>query len=397
MLNKIKRQPAHMSGLAVFVLLSCYACFASEGKSGKHGGGNEVEGAPTPGFVGVELKVLDSTIPPGGLFQFQLMLTEPKPIGHGSTRPIVPTGPVRGIALNDPIGQTAGVAVVNNAGIQVNFNSPKATFGTTPNSDSPILTIAMPIAANMPVGRLFPLSIDTANSLWTDANGQPYPQEVGDGQLTIGGTLAIRDVVPGGGLQPAGTRISIFGMGFTPAARVNMEGVNLSAGDVQFISPSQIDVVLPSALQMDGTRVRVRTQTECSTYFAYLRTQPIGESTHALVAQSYPLFSRKTYSNATLAWTRSGQKFTALALQNPGTDAVEITVKMQSGTGVVLGSLSLQLPGLSKITRDLAELFAGAPTGAVAVSATSNRPIQILGLLGDDATGDVVPVIVTAP
>ena len=36
----------------------------------------------TPGFVGVELKVLDSTIPPGGMFQFQLKLTEPKPIGQ---------------------------------------------------------------------------------------------------------------------------------------------------------------------------------------------------------------------------------------------------------------------------------------------------------------------------
>ena len=69
---------------------------------------------------------------------------------------------------------------------------------------------------------------------------------------------------------------------------------------------------------------------------------------------------------------------------------------MQSGTGVVLGSFSLPLPGLSKITRDLAELFADAPTGAVAVSVTSNRPIQMLGLLGDDAAGDVVPVIVTA-
>ena len=172
------------------------------------------------------------------------------------------TGPVRGIASNDPIGQTAGVAVVrNNAGIEAQFRSSSAgNVDIFLNSDSPILTIAMPIAANMPVGWLFPLSIDTANSLWTDANGQPYPQEVGDGQLTIGGTLAIRDVVPGGGLQPAGTRISIFGMGFTPAARVNMEGVNLSAGDVQFISPSQIDVVLSSALQMDGTRVRVRTR-----------------------------------------------------------------------------------------------------------------------------------------
>ncbi|HST76911.1 MAG TPA: hypothetical protein VLN58_00325, partial [Verrucomicrobiae bacterium] len=55
--------------------------------------------------TGVEVAIQNSTIPPGGMFQFQLKLTEPKPIGNSSTRPSIPTGPtgpVRGIALNDP-------------------------------------------------------------------------------------------------------------------------------------------------------------------------------------------------------------------------------------------------------------------------------------------------------
>jgi hypothetical protein len=331
------------------------------------------------------------------MFQFQLVLTEPKPIGHGSTRPSVPSGPVRGIALNDPIGQTVGVAVVNSSGIQINFNSPQATFGTNPDLDYPILAIAMPIATDTAVGSRFPLSIDMANSFWIGPDGQPYPQEIADGELTIGGTLAISDVVPGGGLQPAGTKISILGIGFTPDARVSLEGVNLTAGDDRFVSSNQIDLVLPAALQMDGARVRVRTRKERATYFSYLRAQQVGESTHTLVAQSYPLFSRQTYASATLAWTRAGQQFTALALQNPGADAVEVTVGMQSLTGETIGLLTVPLPGLSKITRDLAELFASAPARAVAVRITSSRAIQMLGLLGDDATGDVVPVIVSTP
>ena len=386
MLKQIQWLPARMSRLAAFLLAGSVLCFAA-------GGADPV---PAPGFIGLSFRVLNATIPPGGMFQFQLLLTEPKPIGHGSTRPTVP-GPTSGIALIDPIGQTAGVAIINSSGIRINFNSPLATFGTNPIVDYPMLVIAMPIAANTPVGQQFPLSIDMANSFWIDPAGQPYPQEIANGKLTIGGTLNISNVVPGGGLHPAGTRISIFGMGFTPDAIVSMEGVNLNVGDVQFVSSSQIDVVLPAALQMDGTRVRVTTATERSTYFSYLRAHPVGESIHPLVAQSYPLFSRQIYPGASLAWTRTGQQFTALALQNPGLVAVELTVEMLAATGETLGTVSLPLPALSKITRDLTELFPAPPPGAVAVRITSSRAIQMLGLQGDDATGDVVPVILTAP
>ena len=396
MLKMISRQPALMSRLALFVLISSCVCFAVSGPHKKlaTGGG---EDPTSPAFNGLSFKVQNSTTPPGGLFQFQLMLTEPKPIGHGSTRPTVPSGPVRGIALDDPTGLTVGVAVVNESGIQVNFNSPGGSFGTNPDLDSPILTIAFPIAESATVGQHFPLGIDIPDSLWIDPSGQPYPQEVANGTLTIGGTLTIRDVVPGGGLQPAGAKISILGMGFTPDTRVHIESIDLNRRAVQFISPTQLDVVLPSALQMDGARVQARTQTERSTYFSYFRAHPVGESTHALVAQSYPLFARQTFTSATLPWLRSGQQFTALALQNPGADAVSVMVEMQSATGETLGTVSLPLPGSSKITRDLTELFANPPAGAVAVRVTPSQPIQILGLLGDDATSNVVPVMVSTP
>src|SRR4029077_918009 len=270
-----------------FVLIASSLCFPAAGGPGK--GGNSRKAAdpgPARAFTGVSLRVQDAVIPPGGMFQFQLMLTEPKPIGHGSTRPTVPSGPVRGIALNDPIGQTAGVAILDSSGIRINFNSPPATFGTNPNSDYPILTIAMPVPADTPVGQQFPLSIDLPNSFWFDAAGQPYPQEIANGTLTIGGTLAISDVVPNGGVQPAGTKISILGMGFRPDSRVNIEGVTLSAGNVRFVSANEIDVVLPSALQLDGIRVRVRNDTERTTYFSYFRAQAVGKSTHRLLAQT---------------------------------------------------------------------------------------------------------------
>ena len=108
MLKRIMQQPAHWSRLVVFLLTSSCACFAISGQNSGRPAGKGGEDPTTP-FAGLSFKVQNSTIPPGGLFQYQLMLTEPKPIGHGSTRPSVPSGPVRGISLNDPLGQTVGV------------------------------------------------------------------------------------------------------------------------------------------------------------------------------------------------------------------------------------------------------------------------------------------------
>lgn len=352
----------------------------------------------TPGFPGISLTVANSVTPPGGMFQYQLMLTEPKPIGNSSSRPTLPSGTATGIALNDPIGQTAGVAVISDAGIQITTTSPRATFGTDPDLDYPILAIAMPISADAVVGSQFPLSIDLANSVWFDPFGQPYPQEIKPGMLTIGGTINISNVVPGGGFQPAGSTISIFGMGFTSDVRVAMEGVSLSTTDYQVVSANQIDVILPDGLRMDGVRVRVKNKSgETAQYFSYLRTQPLGQSGNALVNQCYPLFARATYTSASLAWARDATTFTALAAQNPGTSSADLTVEMRSATNQVLGSFSFPLPPMSKITRDLTDLFAQAPLEATSVHVTSTQRVQLLGLLGDTASGAVVPVFVSVP
>ncbi|HET9837336.1 MAG TPA: IPT/TIG domain-containing protein [Candidatus Angelobacter sp.] len=382
-------QPALMGRLAAFALaVSCF-CFSSTSF------GQGVDPAPAPGFTGVSLRVLNSLIPPGGTFQYQLLLTEPKPIGHGSTT-TSGTGTVSGIALNDPIGQTAGVAILNGPGIRINFSSPLATFGTNPRIDYPILAIRMLIPANTPVGLQVPLSIDLANSFWFDANGQPYLQEIFPGKLTIGGNLAISDVVPGGGLQPAGTVVAILGMGFRPDSIVSIEGTELGIANTQFISASEIDATLPQAVQMEGARVRVKNPDQTATFFSYFHGPAVGQSAHPLLAQTYPLFARQTYTAAALPWNRAGSQFTGLALQNQGSAAANITLETHSATGALLGSVMVSLPGGSKINRDLLEFFPGASASAVSVSIKSDAPVQMLGLLGDDATGDVVPLMVTA-
>src|SRR5579872_329126 len=102
-------------GLILMVVL----CFGS-GRAGAKDK-NPPSNPPNP-FPGVSFKVADATVPPGGVLQLQLFLTEPKPIGHGGSRLLVPgslVGSGVGVSLNDPSGQASGVAVSTADGVQV--------------------------------------------------------------------------------------------------------------------------------------------------------------------------------------------------------------------------------------------------------------------------------------
>jgi hypothetical protein len=91
----------------------------------------------------------------------------------------------------------------------------------------------------------------------------------------------------------------------------------------------------------------------------------------------------------------SGTKFSALALQNTRATGVTITLNLLSGTGSVLASKTVNLPGRSKIVRDMKEFFSGAKTGTE-IRITCPVAIQVLGMLGDDASRIVLPVAPSA-
>src|ERR1700722_11441038 len=92
------------------------------------------------------LSVASPTVPPGGLLQMQVFITEPKPILKGkqgvrSNRAAVanaaPTlGPVRDAALFSTTGDVTGVAVTGASGTQFFFSSPLDTFGMS--VDTPV-------------------------------------------------------------------------------------------------------------------------------------------------------------------------------------------------------------------------------------------------------------------
>jgi hypothetical protein len=372
------------------------------------------------------MKVLDTSVPPGGIFQFQLSNTEPKPIGHGSTRPQVPSGPVRGVAVNDPSGKAAGIAVIDTSvsptNVKIQLNSPDALLGT--DITYPVVTMSMPLSNSLTPGATFPLSIDTGNTSFFDATKAYTALEFAPGTLTIApvGSPYVSDVLPAGGLLPDRTLIKIFGAGFNTNTRVSIEGTTIVLPvDQTLVNSGEIDVKIcngtvadgattcpgtGATFQLDGERVRVKdTNTNfVLEYYTYLRADDVaGSSATPLVNLVHPMFSRLTYLSATIPLVTSATQFTGMSLQN--TNALDSGIKIElldASNASLATPVTFILPGIgsgrvgSKITRDVvADWFPGAPSGAakVKVTVTSGPAVQVLGMLGDTSTGTVLPVI----
>lgn len=384
--------------------------------------------SPTPTPVAsnvLELKVLDTTVPPNGIFQFQLSTTEPKPIGHGSTRPNVPSGPVRGVAVNDPTGQAVGIAVVDSTtGIHIQLASPSGltpTFGTDVNY--PIVTLSMDLSQVTPAmnsGATAPISIDPQPQFFPDSSTQAYPNvTTAAGTLTIApaGSPGVTDVIPGGGLLPNGSVVKVIGLNFDANTKVSIEDTNIVSQNV--LGPTEIDVTICTAanlpdgattcpnppgvgpaFQLDGERVRIKEQSSnnVNEYYTYLRADDANAtpSNNALINEVHPMFSRQVYTSATIPLVNSATQFTGVAVQNTSGLLTTIVITLTDNNGAGLGTVQFQLADRKKSTRDvIADFFGGTvPAGATKIKVTSqSQPVQVLGMLGDTSAGTVVPVI----
>ena len=417
---------------AASVILSCVAC----------GGGNSAPPVafnptptpapapgssptptPTPSAAILGLRVENATVPANGIFQYQLLLTDPKPMGGGSTGPSFGSAPllgVRGVAVNDISGHASGIAVVNGLNVAIKVTSPNFTLGTT--IDYPVVTLTLPVSSTATAGSSFPIGLDAAQTSFLDSSGNPYTLEIAPpGTLTIGGTLAITDVEPGGGLLPDRTTVKILGAGFTADTNMAIEGTTIFAQDTTLISANEIDVTICNGtvpatatscpntgafFQLDGERVRAIDQKTNTTiqYFSYLRTDDVpGASKNSLVASVHPMFaSQVTFSGGTLPLPTvlNGTQFTGLSLQNTTATAAGIKLELLDSSNVSLVTpVTFSLPAGTKITRDIvADWFPSAPAASVKVKisvVSGPAAIQMLGLKGDTSTGVINPVAVT--
>ena len=120
----------------------------------------------------------------------------------------------------------------------------------------PVLVVTVPVLPTAKIGATSSITFDPSpidfqriNS-WGDPQGNPYTLTVNPGTFTVGGSLSIQSVTPGGGLLPSGTVVQINGTGFDATTVVSIGDVNIST--TQLVSAQQINVALGGTTEMNG-------------------------------------------------------------------------------------------------------------------------------------------------
>jgi hypothetical protein len=321
----------------------------------------------------------------------KLMVTEPTPISGGGPRLNTPKGTaVRGIHLFNPTGDVEGVATINGPLVSILYVTSNGTQG----NDYPIMTVALQIPTSTPVGTQTQFSLDPSSTWNLGLLGVATLQPIPPANITVGGSISITDVVPGGGLLPAGTVVSVRGIGFQGNTRVQLS--NITASSITVVSSAEIQIMLAAPTDMTGKQVQVvNPDGSQDTYFSYLRGIPLGSSNRSLLSSALPIFSSLTRSQAVFAAASfsSAQQFSGVAVQNQNLEPATVTFTLFSSSNIPLGTSTIVLPSGSFLMRESSELAQGvAPPAGSYLTVSSDLSVQIVGFLGDDAAGTVSPV-----
>lgn len=348
------------------------------------GGGTGVPGVTAPNAM--EVRTLSERVPAGGTVQVKFLLTQPRPITSGGSAFSTGSFSIDGISFTSPMGDAAGVGVVHDGMLYVSAISPDSDFGM--NLDYPFMTITMDIPATIPTGSIFPLGMPDA--VFQSPTGPLTLTDSKPGTLTIGGSLSVSGVFPGGGTWPAGTVISVRGKGFQPGTKI---AAKMRISNATYIGSTEMRFVLQESATMDSQPLLVSNPDGSQVvFYSYLRGAPVSIPSRSLLRHTEPVFQALTHSLAVvgpLGANAAGQ-FIALAVQNPSQGPVVVTFQLQS-TGA---TTTVMLPAGARVMDDLSSLLGGASVAAgdvVTVTATSG--VQILGLQGDENAYTVTPFL----
>lgn len=338
-------------------------------------------------FIGLSFKILDESVPPGGVAQMKVTITEPKPISTGRGGMLYDGfDVVDGIALISPADDTVGIARVMGHEIELALRSPSGTYGTT--VDYPVLTIAGHVPATTPLGSSFLFDLDAASLSFLDATGTPYPVEVKPGRLTVAPTISIDDVQPGSADLPAGSVVRILGTNLSPKTEIRLDEVRLASQ--RFVSANEIDIVLAGPARMHGMHVKAKSPGGLTaSYFSYQRTKRDGESLDPLFAGLVPVFPRRSTTAATIDLTGDTA---GVGFQNIGATPSTITAELATADGTWLSSATFALGSSRYLVRSITELFHVSYAPGLTVRLTASAPIQAMGV-AIDARRYAAPIV----
>jgi hypothetical protein len=294
---------------------------------------------------------------------------------------------VRGISLFNPTGDVSGVAMVQGNQVQIRYSSTTGPTGT----DYPIMTIALAIRSGAAPGHKTQFALDPASAWLLHLFGVASLKPIPPATVTVGGTVSITNVTPGGGVLSPGAVFTIHGVGFQPHTQVQLNAIKASS--IEVLSPQEIRVTVAETVQLTGKKIQVvNPDGSQDVYFSYMRGIPLGASAQPLLAAALPIFSAQSYTQATFGPLVSGVPgvFNGLAMQNQNPGPADITVEMHSFSGRLLGRSTFTLPAGMRIARELSEWAPFPPPGGF-VRVTASAPVQMFGLLGDTNSGTIVP------
>ena len=373
--------------------LALGSLLAQSGGPGPSAGGN---GGSTA-LKQVSLFVPNESAPPGGVVQMKFMVTEPTPISTGRPVGIADSttfDAFLGFELFNATGDVNGVAMIDNDRVQIQYITSSGAQGT----DYPIMTIALHVRPDAVPGKQSQFSLDPSSTWTLGALGTATLKPVPPATVTVGGSISITNVVPGGGLLPAGSVVSIFGLGFQSRTQVQLNAIKFSS--IQLIGPTEIQFTLAEATNMTGQKIQVvNPDGSQDTYFSYLRGLPLGHSNQPLLARAEPIFSSMTYSMVEFSPVAPATpaQFTGVAMQNPGLGAARISISLYSGANTLMGTSVIAIPGGYRLMREVSELAQGAvPAPGSYLVVSASQPIQIFGFTGDNGAGTVMPFTASA-
>ncbi len=329
-------------------------------------------------FTGISLKVSKEVVPPGGMTQMKVLVTEPKPISTGRGR-ISSFRSTSGIAIGSPADDTFGVAVLEGDELVVSVRSRSATFGMG-SDDYPVLTIAGRVPATTPIGTTVPFRIDGTGFVLRDPRGALYPIEAKDGSYTVAARgVSIDDVRPGSASLPKGAVVTLLGTGFVRGTEIKFNEVKLAA--TRFISSSRIDVVLAQPARMHGLRIRARNPDgNRAEYYSYQRTTRSGTSLFPVLRTAVPLLPSRTVTSAVV---KTIGTTTGIALQNIGSQAAAADLELWAPSGSRLAIVRVNVPANQYVLREISELFGMSYPSGASVRVRASRPVQVMGVAVD--------------
>ena len=347
------------------------------------GGGSEVSGITA--LNNAEVRTLSETVPAGGTVQVKHLFTQPRPISSGGTGFAVDSLRIDGVALASPLGDTAGAAVLQNGMLYIAVVSPNSDFGT--NLDYPFLTITMDVPASTPAGFTIPLGL--TNASFQSPDGPLTLTDPKPGVLTIGGTLSVQGVYPGGGTWPVDTDITVRGTGFQPGTKLVTK---MKTSAPVYVSPTELRFTLQQTATLDQQRILLKNPNGSQVvYYSYLRGVPVSKPASALLQHTEPIFATNTQGSATvgpLGAVTAGQ-FVALAVQNPSQGSVSVAFHLlRTGT-----TTTLVLPPGGRVMDDVSNLLHTAVAAGDVINVSSTANVQILGLDCDEKAYTVSPFV----